>query len=35
MAAIALLTKSRWLQYGVFGLSGVGTALGVLAYLHI
>jgi len=35
MAAIALLTKSRWLQYGVFGLSAVGTALGVLAYLHI
>ena len=35
MAAIALLTTSRWLQYGVFGLSGVGTALGVLAYLHI
>ena len=35
LAAIALLTKSRWLQYGVFGLSGVGTALGVLAYLHI
>ena len=35
MAAIALLTKSRWLQYGVFGLSALGTALGVLAYLHI
>ena len=35
MAAIALLTKSRWLQFGVFGLSGVGAALGVLAYLHI
>jgi len=35
MAAIALLTKSRWLQFGVFGLSGIGAALGVLAYLHI
>jgi Na+/glutamate symporter len=35
MAAIALLTKSRGLQVGVYALSGVGAALGVLAYLHI
>jgi hypothetical protein len=35
MAAIALLTKSRGLQVGVYALSGVGAALGVLAFLHI
>jgi hypothetical protein len=35
MAAIALLTKSRWLQFGVYGISALGLAVGVLAYLHI
>ncbi len=35
MAAIALLTKSRGLQYGVYGLSSVGTVLGSLAWFHI
>jgi hypothetical protein len=35
LAAIALLTKSRGLQYGVYGLSAVGTALGALAWFHI
>ena len=35
LAAIALLTKSRRLQIGVYGLSAVGVALGVLAWLHI
>jgi len=35
MAAIALLTKRKWLEYGVFGLSGLGVALGALAWLHI
>jgi hypothetical protein len=35
MAAIALLTKNRWLQYAVIGVSVVGVAVGVLAYLHI
>ena len=35
MAAIALLTKSRRLQLGVYGLSAVGVALGVLAALHV
>ena len=35
MAAIALLTKSRGLQYGVYGLSAVGTVLGALAWFHI
>jgi len=35
MAAIALLTRRKWLEYGVFALSGIGVALGALAWLHI
>ncbi len=35
MAAIALLTKRRWLVYGVLGLGALGTAMGALAWLHI
>jgi hypothetical protein len=35
MAAIALLTKRRWLEKLVFGVSGVGFVLGVLAWFHV
>ena len=35
MAAIALLTRRRWLEKAVFALSGVGLIVGVLAYLKI
>jgi hypothetical protein len=35
MAAIALLTRRRWLEKMVFVLSGVGLIVGALAYLHI
>ena len=35
VAAIALLTKSRRLQFGVYGLAAVGIGLGVLAAIHI
>ena len=35
MAAIALLTRRKWLEYGVFALSGIGVVLGALAWLHI
>jgi len=35
MAAIALLTKKKWLEFGVFGLSGIGVVLGALAWFHI
>ena len=35
MAAIALLTKRRWLEKAVFGLSGIGLAVGALAYFHV
>jgi Na+/glutamate symporter len=35
MAAIALLTKRKWFEYGVYALSAVGLALGGLAAIHI
>lgn len=35
MAAIALLTKKRWLEKVVLGLSGLGFLVGVLAYFHV
>ena len=35
LAAIALLTKKRWLQYGMFGVAGIGMAIGAAAMLHI
>ena len=35
MAAIALLTKKRWLEKLVFGVSAIGLVVGVLAALHI
>jgi hypothetical protein len=35
MAAIALLTKRKWLVYGVFGLGGVGLVIGALAWMQI
>ena len=35
MAAIALLTKRRWLEKAVFVMSGIGLVVGVLAYLHV
>ncbi|MBS0447071.1 MAG: DUF4337 domain-containing protein [Proteobacteria bacterium] len=35
MAAIAILTRRRWLEYGVFALSGIGIVLGGLAWRHI
>jgi hypothetical protein len=35
LAAIALLTRSKRLQYGVYGVAGLGVVVGVLAWLHI
>ena len=35
MAAIALLTKKKWLEYAMFGAGGVGLLVGILAALHI
>ena len=34
LAAIALLTRRKWLEWGMFGVAGVGVALGVAALLH-
>jgi hypothetical protein len=35
MAAIALLTRRRWLEKVVFGLSALGLVVGALAYFHV
>ncbi len=35
MAAMALLTRRRWLEWGMFGLAAVGLVLGGLAVAHI
>jgi hypothetical protein len=35
MAAIALLTKRKWLEWAMFGMAGIGLALGGLAVAHV
>ena len=35
LAAIALLTKKKWLEYAMFGAGGLGVLVGALALLHI
>ena len=35
LAAIALLTRRKWLEYGMFGVAGIGLVLGALAASHI
>lgn len=35
LAAIALLTRKKWLEYGMYGVATIGLAVGVLAALHI
>jgi Na+/glutamate symporter len=35
LAAIALLTKKKWVEYAMFGAGGVGLAVGALAAMHI
>ena len=34
LAAIALLTKKKWFEYAMFGLAGIGIAVGIMAMLH-
>ena len=34
LAAIALLTRKKWFEYGMFALAGVGLLVGILAALH-
>lgn len=35
LAAIAILTRKRWLEWGMFAVGAVGLAIGALAALHI
>jgi Na+/glutamate symporter len=35
LAAIALLTKRKWLEWGMFAAGATGVTIGVLALLHI
>ncbi|NML46517.1 DUF4337 domain-containing protein [Ramlibacter sp. G-1-2-2] len=35
LAAIALLTKKKWLEWGMFGVGGVGVIIGIAAMLHV
>ena len=35
LAAIALLTKRRWLEWGTLGVAGVGIAIGIAAFLKV
>ena len=34
MAAIALLSKKRWIEWAMYGSGAVGVGVGVLAFLH-
>jgi hypothetical protein len=35
MAAIALLTKRRWLEWATLGLGGLGLVVGIAAWFHV
>ncbi len=35
LAAMALLTKRKWLEWGMFGVAGLGVLLGGAALLHV
>ncbi|MEO7105153.1 MAG: hypothetical protein ABIZ09_02160 [Rhodoferax sp.] len=35
MAAIALLTKKKWVEYGMFAAGTIGLTVGVLAAFHV
>lgn len=35
LAAIALLTKKKWLEYGMFAMGAIGVGIGALALLHV
>jgi len=34
LAAIALMTRKKWLEYVMFGVGGIGLVVGVLAIFH-
>ena len=35
LAAIALLTRKKWLEWGMYGVAAIGLCVGTLALLHI
>ena len=35
LAAIALLTRKKWLEWAMFGTAAFGVAIGALAIFHI
>jgi Na+/glutamate symporter len=35
LAAIALMTKRKWLEWGMYGMGAVGVTVGVLALMHV
>jgi len=35
LAAIALLTRRKWLEWGMFGVAGLGVLTGIAALLHV
>jgi hypothetical protein len=35
LAAMALLTRRKWLEYGCFGVAAIGLALGAAAAMHL
>jgi lipopolysaccharide export LptBFGC system permease protein LptF len=35
LAAMALLTRRKWLEWGMFGVAGIGLVLGGAALLHV
>jgi hypothetical protein len=35
LAAIALLSKKKWLEWGMFVMAGAGLIVGVLAGMHV
>lgn len=35
LAAIALLTRKKWLEWGMFGMGALGVGIGVAALLHV
>lgn len=35
LAAIALLARRKWLEWGMFGVAGIGIVLGVMAMMHV
>ncbi len=34
LAAIALLTRKKWLEYGMYGVAAIGLGVGTMAFLH-